>query len=213
MNHTHISGLVWSVGAAIVLMFCLGLSLVALMLVGQGGDAIEDGAGQASGSSGEAVACFFTADAERLAVYQAPIIAQSQQQATVLGREQYRVVRQNGDFYEINVADGTGWVVKDAGSLTGDDCDRVPKDDTALTDFSTVCMYTSDSEITLFTEADLVNAVRTLDPGSYLVQSVNTDLNRYYIVLSDGFSGWTSGEGTLAGAGCAALTATPTTPQ
>jgi hypothetical protein len=210
MNQIHISNFVWSVAAAIVLMLCLGLALVAMMLVGQGEDAIEneDNTGQ-SVEAGEPTDCFFTANTERLTIYLAPIAAPSQQKTTVLGSEQYAVIRENGDFYEVQVAEDTGWVIKDAGVDDGD-CDDVPNDDTPITEFSTVCIFSNEADVTLFTEADLINAVGTAPSGNHLVEAVNTDLNRYYVVMNDGFSGWVAPEGgTIAGAGCEALTGTP----
>ena len=210
MNQIHINNFVWSVGAAIVLMLCLGLALVAMMLVGQGEDAIEneDNAGQ-SVEAGEPTDCFFTANAERLIVYQAPIAAPSQQKTSVLGSERYAIIRENGDFYEVQVAEDTGWVHDDAGSRDGD-CDNIPNDDTPITEFSTVCIFSNEAEVTLFTEVELVNTVGTAPPGNHLVEAINTDLNRYYVVMNDGFSGWVAPEGgTLAGVGCETLTASP----
>jgi hypothetical protein len=90
-----------SVVAAIALIFCLGLGILAMILVARGEDAIgnvESEAG-ASGESGEVTDCRFTGQFDPMLLYHAPVSAPSQHKTSVLGGEPYPIIRQNRGFY------------------------------------------------------------------------------------------------------------------
>ena len=184
--------------AAVALMLCLGLGLVGVMVLGRGMDAIKEGE-----EAKQVIACQFTAASEQLIVYQAPIQAPSQQKVAVLGGETYPIIKQNNGYYLLQLADGdSGWANGQEGTTVGD-CEDIPIDETLLVDFPTVCTFTNLQEVTLYSQPDLVNAIGTASPGTYLIES--TTGNQYYIALNENYSGWVAvANGQIAG-DCASL--------
>ena len=194
-----------SVITAVALMLCLGFGLIGVMVLGRGEDAIDE-ASSASESAQEGN-CQFTAASEQLVVYQAPIQALSQRKAALLGGETYPVIQQNNDFFLLQLAEGdSGWANSLDGTTEGD-CENIPTDETPLANFPRVCAFNNPQEVVLYSEPDLVNAVGTVPPGSYLIKS--TTGSQYYIVLDRNTSGWVAGsDGQIAGA-CDALPVAP----
>ncbi len=191
--------LLGSVMAAVALMFCLGLGMIGVMMLGRGMDAIQEIDAE-SNQQGE---CQFTGASEQLIVYQAPVPASSQQKAAVLGRETYPIISQNNGFYLLQFAgDDSGWANSQDGTTVGN-CGDIPVDDTPLAEFPSVCTFTSAQEIALYSEPDLVNAVETVPAGTYLIESTTGD--QHYIVVDETYSGWVAAAaGQIAGA-CDAL--------
>jgi len=179
--------------AAVALMLCLGLGLVGVMVLGQGKDAIKEVKVAAQDTD-----CQFTAASERLIVYQAPIQAPLQQKALVLGGETYPIIKQNNGYYLLQLADGdSGWANSQDGTTEGD-CEDIPIDDTPLVDFPTMCVFTNPQEAALYSKPDLVNAIGTASPGTYVIES--TTGNQYYIALDENYSGWVAvADGQIAG--------------
>jgi hypothetical protein len=185
--------LVGSVMAAVALMLCLGLGLVGVMVLGRGMDPSKE-----VKVVGQNVDCQFTALSERLIVYQAPIQAQSQQKVAVLGGETYPIIKQNNGYYLLQLAEGdSGWANSQDGTTEGD-CGDIPIDNTPLADFPSMCVFTNLQEVALYSKPDLLNAIGTASPGSYLIES--TTGNQYYIALDENYSGWVAvTDGQIAG--------------
>jgi hypothetical protein len=187
---------------AVALMLCLGLGLVGVMVLGRDEDAIK-----AVKEAEQDTDCQFTAASEQLIVYQAPIQAPSQRKAAVLGGETYPIIKQNDGYYLLQLAEGdSGWANSQDGTTEGD-CEDIPIDDTPLADFPTVCAFTNPQEVALYSTPDLVNAMGTVSPGTYLIES--TTGNQYYIGLDKNYSGWVAvADGQIAG-DCASLPVAP----
>lgn len=188
---------------AAILVFCLGLGVVGMMLVGRGDEAIQD----AQSESEDGTDCGFTTDSEQLMVYQAPVRAQSQKKAVVLGGETYPIINQNNGYYLLQLAgQDSGWVSSEDGTTHGN-CDNIPLDGTPLAGFPTVCAFTNSQDVALYSESDLFNAIGTVPPGTYLIESAGS--GGYYIVLDEGYSGWVAAaDGQIAGA-CQTLPGIP----
>jgi len=194
--------LIVSFMATIALVLCLGLGLVGVMVLGRGEDAIEEGKEAAQDTD-----CQFTTASELLIVYQAPSQDPSQQKAAVIGGETYPIVKQNSGYYLLQLADGdSGWAYSQDGTTEGN-CDDIPSDDTLLVSFPNACTFTNLQEVALYSQPDLVNAIGTASPGTYLIES--TTGNQYYIALDENYGGWVAvGNGQIAG-DCASLPVAP----
>lgn len=202
----HLKGLMGSMMAAIGLMFCLGIGLVGVMVLGRGEEAIEE-ANSESDQDAQDTDCQFTAPGAQLIVYQAPIQAQSQQKAAVIGGESYPIIKQNNGFYLLQLADDdSGWAKGQDGTTDGD-CEDVPIDETPLSEFPTVCVFNNPQEVPLYSEADLVNAIGTVPPGMYLIES--TAGGQYYIILDGSSSGWVAAVGGQIMGACDMLPVAP----
>jgi hypothetical protein len=199
----HLKGLMGSMMAAIGLMVCLGIGLIGVMVLGRGEEAIEE----ANSESEQDTDCQFTAAGAQLIVYQAPIKAQSQQKAAVIGGETYPIIKQNNGYYLLQLADDdSGWANGQDGTTDGD-CEDVPIDETLLSEFPTVCVFNNPQEVNLYSEADLVNAIATVPPGMYLIES--TTGNQYYIILDGNISGWVGAVGGQITGACEMLPVAP----
>jgi hypothetical protein len=196
--------LVGSVLAAVALMLCLGLGMFAVMMATRGGNAIK---AEKSGAEQQNVDCQFTAASERLIVYQAPIQALSQQKAAVLGGETYPIIKQNMGYYLLQLAEGdSGWANSQDGTTVGD-CKNIPIDGTSLAGFPSLCLFTNSQEVTLYSKPDLINAIGTAPPGTYLIES--TTGSQYYVALDENYSGWVAvADGQTAG-DCGSLPVAP----
>lgn len=187
--------LVGSVLAAVVLILCLGLGVFTVMMAGRGGHAIK---AEKSGSEQQNVDCQFTAASGRLIVYQAPIQALSQQKAAMHGGGTYPIIKQNIGYYLLQLPNGdSGWANSQDGTTVGD-CKNIPIDGTSLAGFPSLCLFTNPQEITLYNNPDLINAIGTAPPGTYLIKS--TTGSQYYVALDENHSGWVAiADGQTAG--------------
>lgn len=203
MNNIQPRHLARSIIIAVTLMFCLGMGVISIMLLGRGEGAIEE----AESEPEENTACGFTVIPEQLMVYQAPIQAHSQEKAVVPGGETYPIIKQNTGYYLLQLTDDdSGWVNSQAGATQGD-CNDIPLDETSLADFPTVCAFTNSQEVVLYSEPELVNSIGTVPSNTYLIESAAA--NGYYIVLNDQYSGWVAAaDGEVVGA-CQTLPGTP----
>lgn len=101
----------------------------------------------------------------------------------------------------------SGYVDPFMGLATGEcDVPHVPRDETPLTDFPTVCHFTANADTTLFDDAALGASKSVLGGGEVFVlleQSATED--RFYGEAVNGLNGWLRAEdGEIAGA-CGAL--------
>lgn len=190
----------WSVFAAIALMVGLGTTLFVTFVLFRGDDAIKED----SDTAAQSTDCHFTAQAEQLVLYHAPISAPSQQKATLLGQELYPIIAQNRGYYLLQATEETtGWADSREGVVEGD-CEEIPVDETALPEFPTVCTFTSTDEASLYSEAELLTPGETLRPGTHLVESASTE--SYYLVLDNGVGGWVAAADGQLGENCDSIT-------
>jgi hypothetical protein len=125
----------------------------------------------------------------------------------VLGGQTYPIMKQHDGFYLLQLAgDDSGWVSSEDGTTQGN-CNNIPLDSTPLAGFPTVCAFTNSQDVALYSESDLVNAIGTVPPGMYLIESAGG--SGYYIVLDADHSGWVAAaDGQIAGA-CQTLQGAP----
>jgi hypothetical protein len=192
----------YAVGAAFVIMVGLGAVLLIGMLLGRGKDAIEDGETE---SEAAAVDCQYSGVDEAITLYAAPFGAPRQQQGTLPFAQEYKVVKQHGDFYLVEIPDADpGWVYGPQGTLKGA-CDDIPQDDTPLNEFPTICTLQLAEESTVYGEPDLVNAVGTVAAGQYVVEGIQGDL--YLLWVDPTLTGWVTQLGGQLFGACDALVA------
>ena len=191
----HPRSLVGSILTAIALMICLGSGVVVVLVVGRGDGAIQE-ANSAPDENGD---CQFAAASAQLRIYQAPVEAPSQEKEVVLGGAAYPILKLNNGYYLLQLAgDDSGWANSADGTAQGS-CKDIPRDDTPLADFPTVCAFTNAQEALLYSESDLINSIATVPPGTYLIESAGG--SAYYIVADADHSGWVAAaDGQIAGA-------------
>lgn len=184
----------WSILSAVALMLCLGLAMLVMIVLFRGDDALEN----EEEETVQSTTCFFTGQAEQLILYHAPVSAPSQQKSSVLGHEAYPIIKQNRGYYLLQITDDiTGWADSRVGAVEGN-CEEMPIDETALSEFPTVCAFVSTDEVLLYSEAELINAIEVVPAGTQLVESVSS--TGYYLVLGEDVSGWVAAaDGQISG--------------
>ena len=176
--------------AAVALMLCLGLGLAGVLVLGRDEDAVK-----AVKEVAQDTDCQFTAASERLIVTRLRS-RHSQQKFAVLGGENYPILKQNNGYYLLHLRQ-FGWANSQDGT-SGGDCEDIPIDATPLADFPTMCVFTNPQEVVLYRKPDGVNAIGTVSPGSYVIES--TTGNQYYIGLGENGGGWVAvADGQIAG--------------
>ena len=181
----------YSILTAIASVLGLAVVVMGALFLGRGESAME------GGNDNPAVTnCLFAGTPAQLVLYHAPISAPSQEKVVVLGGEAFPIIAQNRGYYQLQLIDGsTGWVDSNLGALEGE-CDAIPVDETPLEEFP-ICTFATANEITLYNEAELVNAGGVAPPGTYVIESVSND--RYYIV-DEQTLGWVAGtDGQISG--------------
>lgn len=143
--------------------------------------------------------CIFTGALETLILYHAPLTTPSQQKDALPGGVGFRVTLQREEHYYIAVDDAYGgWVDRRSGGVSGD-CAGVPVDTTPLTDFDTLCFFTSPQAAQLYHEARRTNPQGTIQPGQPYAVTLQT-FDAYHLQLDHAFGGWVAAaDGQVAG--------------
>lgn len=195
-----------SIAIAFGMTFGLGLLFAAaILLANRDNDNNEDN-GSSNGSN-STQACQFSAANTILTVYQAPVTDATQEKARLPGSEKYPVIKQRGQHLLIQLRDGrTVWADRREGRLEGK-CSNIPVDDTALSAFPTLCIFTNTANISLYSSAALTTVIGTLPPGTYPLIGFNQD--RYYLYLDANQGGWILGSAGQRQGNCVMLPARP----
>ncbi len=189
-----------SIGAAIGLVVCLGLIVVAARLISQ---AMPD---EDAGDSGPVrenvvVVCQFSPSGDVLVLYSEPKADPALELARLPGGQTYPVARVSDDFAQIPMSGGTfGWTPRSGGSLIGD-CSATG-DEGALP-----CVFTNPIQVLLYEEAEQIDLIGALEPGSYPVQAAQK--GAYLLKVTDDQRGWVGQAGGTLSGDCSALPTEP----
>jgi hypothetical protein len=154
------------------------------------------------------LACNFTnTGAEAIPLYNAPYAHPQFEFYTVREGMPYPVVsfNTNTDFIEIEVNGITGYVDPFSGVATGE-CDPtyIPRDETLLTDFNVVCVFTLSDISPVFSDPLLAQQISTRQVNERFIVLQQSELG-LQIANANGFNGWVNQQsGTQAGA-CGAI--------
>ena len=137
--------------------------------------------------------CTFTTSLDFVPVYAAPLTDGNQLVDYIPNGATYPVLAQNGMHFMLTLDGLEVWVDRRSGSLAGN-CDSVPVDTRTLSDFPTICILTTSSEMLVFAELELLTPMGTLSPGTEIPVSQEY-AGRYYVLLDSARGAWTDGVG------------------
>lgn len=155
---------------------------------------------QVSTNSRQATDCQFLPVIDDVPIYAVPLTADTQQMGVLPNGYTFPIVQQRDTHYEIVVnRSERGWVDRQTGILADETCGGVPYDETPLTAFDGICLFSTENELALHNDAELMNHVDFVPPGEGYIVAAQTGFS-YQLQLPEGVSGWVdANEGATVG--------------
>jgi len=188
-----------SIGAALGLVLCLGAVVVAARLFGS----LMSGDDQNNGPVHEnvIVVCQFAPTGDEIVLYPEPNADPAAELTRLPGSQHYPIVRLTDDYAMIPLGAGNfGWTPRAGGRLVGD-CSGVSAEG------ALPCVFTNPIQVLLYQEAERLDLIGALDPGSYPVRAAQK--GAYLLQVTSDQRGWVAQIGGVLSGDCSALPIEP----